>query len=66
METKVNLPSSDEVEALLESNPVDKTRRALKEMMQMMMANQEKTDKRFMELSDICEELDRTLREHER
>lgn len=66
MEPEYNLPSPTDVEALLESIPDDKTRRAMKEMMQMMMTNQEKTDKRIMELSDFCKELDERLREQER
>ena len=48
MEPEFNLPSSDDVEALLESIPDDK-RRAMKEMMQVMVANQETTDKRIMD-----------------
>ena len=49
MEPEFNLPSSDDVEALLESIPDDKTRRAMKEMMQVMVANQETTEKRTMD-----------------
>ena len=66
MEAQFNLPSSDDVEAWFQSIPDDKTRRAMKEMMQIMMANQEKIDKRIMELSDFCKELDQRLREKER
>ena len=43
-----------------------KTRRAMNEMMQMMMANQVKTDKKFMEFGDFGKELDQRLREQER
>ena len=65
MEPKTNLLSSNDVEALLEIISDDKTRRAMKEMMQMMMANQEKTDKKIMELSDFCKKLDQRLREQQ-
>ena len=51
---------------LLESITDEKTRRAMKEMMQLMIENQAKTDKRFVELSDFCKELDQRLREQER
>ena len=65
MEPNFNRPSPDYVEALLESIPGDKTRRAMKEMMQMT-ENEAKTDKRFMELSDFCKKLDQRLWEQER
>ena len=66
MEPEPNRPSPDDVGALLESITVEKTRRAMKEMMQLMIENQAKTDKRFVELSDFCKELDQRLREQER
>ena len=65
MEPKTNLLSSNNVEALLEIISDDKTRRAMKERMQMMKENQEKTDKKIMELSDFCKKLDQRLREQE-
>ena len=65
MQPKYNLLPSDGVEPLQESIPDDKTRRAKKEMMQMMMANQEQANESNMELSDFCEELDQRLQEQE-
>ena len=66
MEPEPNRPSPDDVEVLLESITDEKTRRAMKEMMQLMIENLAKTDKRFVELSDFCKELDQRLREQER
>ena len=60
-----NLPPSDDVEALLESIPVDETRRSMTELLLMMMENQEKTDKRIMALSDFCKQLNQRLRKPE-
>ena len=48
MEPELNRPSPDDVKALLEIIPDDKTRRAIKEMMEMIVvAKQAKTDKRL-------------------
>ena len=65
MEPEFKSPSSGDVEAMPEGILDDKNRRVMKmkEVMQMIMANQEKTDKRIMELSDFCKELDEKLRE---
>ena len=65
MAPEFNLPSFYDVQALLQSIRDDETRQILKKMIEMMMANQEKTDKRIMELTDLCKELDQRLREQE-
>ena len=62
-EPEFNLPSSDDVKALLENIPDRKTKQAVKKKMEIMMANQKKTDKRMTELSDLCKELDQRHQE---